>query len=477
MDHHPHHLKSKGALLIQMTVFIGVALTFIVGFTTWSITSVKTARLTYARDVALQVAEAGVDYYRWHMAHAPTDYFDGTGTSSPTGYKHDYFDKSGNKIGEFTLQITPPSTGSTIVTITSTGTAMSAPNVARVIQTRIAIPSFAQFAWVLNDDVTFGTTAEVFGPIHSNDGIEFNGIAHNSVTSALTFYNDGSHGAANSWAVHTHNAPADANYPTPMVSKPTIFEAGRQVGVPAVDFAGITTDLAAMKASAQASGRYLAPSGAQGYRILLKTDDTFDVYRVNTLVAAPGGCTNPGQTGWGTWSVNTQTLLANYPIPANGIVFVEDHVWVEGQINSARITIGAAVFPDAAATRPSIIVNNDLRYTNYDGQDVIGLIAANNVNIGLRSEDDLRIDAALIAQNGRVGRYSYSAAACGVERSRNLLTTYGMLGSNVRSGVAYSATNGYQNRVYNYDSYLLYAPPPSFPLTASSYVTISWEEK
>ena len=27
-----------------------------------------------------------------------------------------------------------------------------------------------------------------------------------------------------------------------------------------------------------------APSGALGYRILLKTNDTFDVYSVNTLV-------------------------------------------------------------------------------------------------------------------------------------------------------------------------------------------------
>jgi len=470
-------LRTRGLLLVQVVVFMGIALSFIIGFTTWSIMSIKTARVTYAREVALQVAEAGVEYYRWHMAHNATDYFDGTGTSSPTGYLHDYYDKSGNKIGEFRINITPPTTGSTIVTITSTGTATLAPDVERVIQTRIAIPSFAQFAWVLNDDVTFGGTAEVFGPIHSNDGIEFNGLAHNTITSALTFYNDGSHGASNSWAVHTHNAPQDANYPAAMISKPTIFEAGRQVGVPAVDFAGITTDLAAMKADAQASGVYLAPSGSQGYRIVLRVDDTFDVYRVTSLRNAPGGCTNPGQTGWGTWSVNAQTFLQNYAIPANGIVFVEDHVWVEGTINSARITIGSAVFPDAAATRPSITVNNDIRYTNYDGRDVIGLIAANNINIGLYSENDLRIDAAMIAQNGRIGRYSYPNGSCAPDRQRALLTTYGMLGSNVRSGVVYSATNGYQARVYNYDSYLLYAPPPSFPLTASSYTTISWEEK
>lgn len=99
--------------------------------------------------------------------------------------------------------------------------------------------------------------------------------------------------------------------------------------------------------------------------------------------------------------------MANYAFPANGLLFLEDHVWVCGQIDSARLTIASAKFPADVATYTNIIINNDIYYTQYDGQDVLALMAQGNINLGLVSEDDLHIDAALVAQNGRVGRHYY----------------------------------------------------------------------
>jgi len=37
---------------------------------------------------AFAIAEAGIEYYRWHLAHAPADYQDGTGKAGP--YIHNY---------------------------------------------------------------------------------------------------------------------------------------------------------------------------------------------------------------------------------------------------------------------------------------------------------------------------------------------------------------------------------------------------
>ena len=131
-------------------------------------------------------------------------------------------------------------------------------------------------------------------------------------------------------------------------------------------------------------------------------------------MSPPSGCSNSlSQTGWGTWTIRTTgsgntTLVGNYAIPANGLIFIEDNVWVEGQINTARVTLASARFPDNPSTRPNITVNNNLLYTNYDGQDVLSLISQGNINTGLGSSDTLRIDSALIAQNGRAGRYYYS---------------------------------------------------------------------
>ena len=466
----------RGQLLIQVLVFAAIAILVLVGIASFVSVSIQAGRITVQRELAIEIAEAGIDYYRWHLAHSPNDYQDGTGSAGP--YVHNLLDKNGNIVGQYILDIIPPPVGSTLVTITSTGKISANPNLQRKIQTKLAIPSIAKYAVIANAAMRFGAGTEVFGPIHSNGGIRFDGLAHNLVTSSVSSYDDPDHTGGNEFGVHTHVSPTDPLPPAQVPSRPDVFEAGRQFPVPAVDFAGLTADLAQMKADAQTNGKYFAGSGGLGYRIVLKTNDTFDLYRVNSLVSPPSGCSS-SQSGWGTWSINTtggaQTFLANHQFPANGIIFAEDHLWVEGQIDGARLTISSAKFPDNSSTRTSIAVNNNILYTNYDGSDVIGLIAQNNFNVGLKSLDTLRIDAALIAQNGRVGRHYYGSS-CGTGYVRSTITLLGMIATNQRYGFAYTDGTGYQTRNINYDGNLLYAPPPSFPRTSDQYTTISWEE-
>jgi hypothetical protein len=156
-------------------------------------------------------------------------------------------------------------------------------------------------------------------------------------------------------------------------------------------------------------------------------------------------------------------------------MFFEDDLWVSGQINTAKLTIGSARFPVSASTYSSITTNADLLYTNYDGTDSIGLIAQNHINVGLGSADTIRIDSAVVAQNGRVGRYHY-ASQCGTGYTRTKITLYGMIATNQRYGWAWTDGTGYQNRVITYDGNLLYGPPPNFPITASQYDIIKWDE-
>jgi len=85
------------------------------------------------------------------------------------------------------------------------------------------------------------------------------------------------------------------------------------------------------------------------------------------------------------------------------------------------------------------------------------------------------LDAAVVAKNGRVGRYYYSSS-CGSNYIRNTITLNGMIATNRRYGFAYTDGTGYINRNINYDANLLYGPPPSFPLTSDQYALISWEE-
>lgn len=491
---HPAHFIRAGQLTIQMLIFGAVAVIAIGAFITWSNIVVHDSARNSNRVQSFAIAEAGIEYYRWHLAHASQDFKDGTNQAGP--YVHNYTDKDGVVVGQFVLDITPPPINTTIVTITSTGKSLRDPTADKVIKVQMGVPSYAKYA-ALTDAVTrFGQGTEVFGPVHSNQGIRFDGLAHNLVTSAAYTYDDPDHNGSQDkpeYGVHTHRdlPPAitvNDNFrplestSSPFTQRNDVFLAGRQNSATPVDFTKITQSLSQIKAGAETSTGYYASSTALGYHLVLKTDDSFDLYRVTGLVASPNGtCTNSqnqasNQGGWGTWSIQDETKIAtSTPFPLNGLLFLEDNLWVDGTINIARLTIASGRFPTNAATYSSITLNKDLRYTNVNGADVIALIAQNNINIGLMSTSTIRIDAALVAQNGRVGRYYYNSS-CGSTYIRSTLTSYGMIASGLRYGFAYSDGTGYTTRNLIYDANLIYGPPPSFPLTSDQYTLISWQE-
>lgn len=470
--------KSRGNILIFALIFGTIGIVMIGGLVSWAIGQKKLSDAKTNSESAFQIAESGINYYRWHLAHARYDYQDGTDEVGP--YVHEYKDKNNNLIGYFSLNIIPPPEGSTLVTVNSTGYTLLNPNHKRTIRATFAIPSLAKYAVAANDNMRFGTGTTISGPIHSNMGIRMDGLALNLVTSALSSYDDPDHTGGNEFAVHTHVSPVDPLPPSTVPTRTDVFAAGRQFPVPVYDFAALSSDLASIKSDAEANGYYFPASGYLGYKIVLKTDGTFDLYSVRSLMSAPSNCSDIlNQDGWGTWSINTSgtptMLVANYTNPANGLIFVEDNVWVEGQINSARLTIASARFPENPTTNTSITINNNLKYTNYTGTDVISLISQNNINVGLNSANTLQIDAALVAKNGRVGRYYYSSS-CGTGYTRSSITLNGLIATNKRYGFAYTDNTGYITRNINYDANLLYSPPPNFPLVSGQYNLVTWEE-
>ena len=486
--------NKKGSALITVLVFTSIAVIIISGLVGWFSILLRASSNLINREQAFHAAEAGVDYYRWHLAHAGSDYKDGTTSNGP--YVHDFLDKDGNKIGTYSLEITPPTTGTNIVTITSTGRVLADPTIVRKVRARLAMPSLAKFAVVANDELRFGVGTEVYGPLLSNEGIHFDGLAHNIVTSAKTTYDDPDHADTSvEYGVHTHvNVPpatgVDNTYraneapPITMSNRNDVFVAGRQTGVPSFDFSGMVYDISTMKTKAQADGKYLGDSGGFGYHIVLKTTDKYDLYKVNAQKTVNGACRNKNDktVGWATWSIGTQTLISsNLSFPNNGLIFAEDNIWVDGTIDTAKLTIASARLIDSQTGKNDIIINTDLKYTNHDGRDEIALIAQNNINVGLYSEDNLEIDAALITQNGRFGRYYYNNSQCEGYDNRDTVTMYGMIATNQRYGLSYLDINGtkvsgYTVRNINYDANLMYNPPPYMPLASDYYQIISWED-
>jgi len=478
----------SGVTVIVTLVFASVAIVIMTGLVSWFGGLMNATRNIHTGEQALQIAEAGIDYYKWRLAHYPTDYTDGTGTSGP--YVHDFEDKDGDKIGTFSLTITPPPAWSTVVTVESEGRTIINPNLYRKIRAKFAIPSLATFAVVNNETVRFGEGTVVYGPIHSNGGIRFDGVANNIITSAKSSYDDPDHSGAVEFGVHTHvtagtGGSVNDNFrpleapPSTVQNRSDVFTAGRTFPRPTYDFQAISSNLSSIKTEAANNGMSFSQTNAYGYHVVLKTNDTFDLYKVLTQYRLQGACARNinDQDGWGPWGIATQQLIGNYPIPNNGVMFFQDHVWVDGKIDGIRLTIGAGNFPDTDITkRRNIIVNKDLLYTKKDGTDSIALMAQNNVLVGINAENNLEIDAGLIAQNGFVGRYYYNRSQCEGYDSLDNLTLYGMIASNKRYGFAYSDGTGYAERDIIYDANMLYSPPPMFPMAGENYKIFLWEE-
>src|SRR3989344_8211566 len=98
--------KERGQLSVMILIFVAVALTLISGFIVLVTTFLQISFRALNKAQAFSIAEAGIEYYRWHLAHAPQDYQDGTGNPGP--YTHDFQNKDGETIGQFSLDLTPP---------------------------------------------------------------------------------------------------------------------------------------------------------------------------------------------------------------------------------------------------------------------------------------------------------------------------------------------------------------------------------
>src|SRR3989338_10821595 len=106
--------NQKGDIMIMTLVFVLIFALIATGLLNLISYQQRLCAQQQAQMSALQVAEAGDNYYRWHMAHDVDDYADGTGATGcdPCGpYVHEYTDPSGGGSGSFSLPPSPAAVG------------------------------------------------------------------------------------------------------------------------------------------------------------------------------------------------------------------------------------------------------------------------------------------------------------------------------------------------------------------------------
>lgn len=510
--HNKYRKNLKGSALAYALVImsaVAILLTSILGFIS---SQAKYSMQRQSQEEALRIAESGIHFYKWYLAHqlngrtnSQIDAFwaGATALGQTTPYQANYNDPYGAAIGQYRLTVMPPIPGSTIIYVQSEGWTSKYPTLKKTLRVRLRRPSWSESAVLANDFMRFGSGTEVYGRIHSNGGIRFDGLTHNVISSSLSSFDDPDHSGGSEFGVHTHVTPVDPLPPAAVPTRLDVFEAGRSFPVATTDFNGVLGDLNTMKSEAQAGrGRYFDATG-NGRQITLLTDGTFNSCTVNNytsfdrvleigtniisnykgvVTGATGGssgtngnacvaatCCASAACGWIQNSNHAKgkcVSLTNYPIVDHGVIFVENNIWLSGQINAKKITIvGANISGGSVA---SVFIPSNLTYTNYDGRDILGIIGQNDIEIPSNSSSVLRIDGALLAQQGRIGAEHYG-------NSKTSITVNGALATNQRYGFSWTDGTGYATRNLYYDNNLLYYPPPYFP-TGTQYLLDLWEE-
>jgi len=445
-------------------VFGSIAFVIMVlGILSYALFEHKVSMEYYRRDVTFHISEAGINYYRWHLAHNPTDFTDGTGAPGP--YVHTVKDKFNDVVGSYALSISTPLPNSSVIAVASTGTVVSSPNANRALKVRLGFASFTDSAFIENVDMSFSATTQVHGEVMSNGGIKFDGTTDSWIRSAKTTYNYQGTNKPGIWGT----------------GGPTYYW---EFPVPAADFGSVSADLSAIRSAAQSGGKYLASSGKEGYQIVFNNTQ-YTVYKVNTRDCYYGeGSWKRNWQGWywnGTtycYDIGTKSTVGTYTLPANGVMFIEDNTWLQGTVDG-RITIGVGTFPAQQGNYKQVYISNNLLQKTKSSDDVIGIIAQGDIIVPFEAPSSMEINAAALSQYAQIYTpyYNQNEHAGAL---KNSLTFFGSQISYAGGGWKYingsgQVVSGYYYTNHVYDGNLKYYPPPGFPV-GSTYELISWEE-
>ncbi len=479
-----NHKTQQGYVTTLILVFSGIFLLILGSLVGFVLTQYRLNQRKIAKQLAFQIAEAGLEYYRWHLSHYPEDLQDGTGQSGP--YEHEYTDPQGETIGTFSLEINGQTQceSLTAIDITSTGWSNEYPNLKIALKARYARPSIAEFAYIINDNVWAGSDRVIKGKYHSNGGIRMDGTTDSLVTSAVEEWNCTS-------SFGCSPCPTDCHLEGSLCKCPGVFGQGDgqeqglwQYPVESIDFLGITLDLSQMKTLAQSYGFYLPPPSdigypnGQGYHLILKDNGTFDLYVITGLTAVYGYSLEEGWH-WDYHVISQETkIYSDQTIPSGcGLIFLEDNLWIEGNVKGKTTIVSADLIHPNIDT--NIILNGNINYTTFDGSDGLAVVAEHNILIPLYSPDQMTLDGIFLAQKGHFGRNHYPWWYW-PWYSREHLEIYGSIISNGRVGTKWSSNghfaSGYQQRENSYDRKLATNPPPLLPNSDDEYEFVKWEQ-
>ena len=473
-------MTPRGSITLLVLIFSGIFFAVLASLSGYVLSQNRVNDATRVRAEAFSIAEGGLEYYRWHLAHFPTDLTNGTGHAGP--YDVTVPDPSGGTAGTAALTITANTAcgQTTSIDIASKGTAADDASQPVTLDARYARPSVASYSYIVNDSVWAGSDRVINGPYHSNGGVRMDGTGNAQVTSSLS-----------SWTCTSSFGCS------PDTTEPGVFGSGPNQDLwsyptPQVDFAGIAANFSSLKSTAEASGIYLPRYSSgntnsaayhKGYHLIFNANGTVTVKRVTSVSKQSVYPVNSADPSYDYALVNNETTYNTYTLPSNcGLIFVEDNAWIEGTV-PAKVTVVVANVSDTGVT-PDAFLKGNIEYAAADGSDGLTLISAHDILITPDAPANLTLNGIFVAESGAFGMNLY--ACPGPYEPKGALTILGSTISDKRTGTqwengCWSWANGYSNAGYlsrtdSFDRTLANNPPPFTPALGSDYTFVDWRE-
>jgi len=445
---------------VLVLVFGSIFLIIVSSFISSIIAQSQVVEFRFQQQKAGDIAEAGLNYYKWYLAHNPGD-ISGGGV-------YEFTDPELGRIGEYELSVTGNTYCGEVssVRVESTGRTDANPDAVAIISATYKQPTVAEYSFINNEGVRFGDNRVITGPVHGNNWVQMDG-AHNSfVGSGIPNY--GSEGG-----VFTSSPPDPSN------ANPSLFV----YPIDPIDFTGLTIDLSQMRTSADTDGIYYGPTSQDGYKVLFNGDSTVDIYTVRTWTDYSAySATQNWHTGEYNY-INSQTQIANdVPVdPDCPVLFFEDKLWIEGAIDQ-KVAIGAGL--NSSNAQNNIVIDGNVTYVAGSDAGLVA-IAEDDIDIGIDVPNNMTANGIYIAQNGRFGRNHYDSSLPTVldpYRYRNRLIRLGSVISNLRGGTSWSnpsgtMVSGFYNRDTSFDRNQIDNPPPLTPSTNDVYELQDWRQE
>jgi hypothetical protein len=358
----------------------------------------------------------------------------------------------------------------------------------RALTATIKPESISEFAFLVDQDLRFGSGAVIRGKIYVGGDLNFRlspvqGIVHRDVYAEEWIGNQSGYGPP-IFSSGSQGFSGSGSY----TDIRTVYEEP-------LDFVDFWDDLDLIRQVACGGGG-LCLSDSQNPSLGLSSNPTAWLLEPHvagaasriTVKAAYSNSSYSCVTSEEWWWLNSQnatwTTVGTFDVPDNGAVWVDGHAVVGLPGTASVIDESFTIYAGSAGSRKNIIIGSDINYLNgTTGTTVLGMIASDEVWVNPSSvggDNSLTFNAAIMAQGGsfQVPR------SCGDSDGGILLPYSGgvpISTLNTNGSMAFLHTGDvaahFGTRNYGFDSRLETLRPPLFPLLGDAWSYVEWREQ